>query len=243
MSGPAAVIAGDAHLRDDEPAGWQDFFAFLRGPAREAKRLYLVGDLFHAWAGDDDQRDLAVAAKAELAGVARCGTAVGILGGNHDFMISTRFCSEIGASYCGLEHIADCGGRRLLLLHGDILCLGDKAYRRIRSIWSRPQVRALLARLPLDWRQYLARKLAAQAGLHASGTCELESKLAVNGQEAESMLQRSGAAAMVHGHTHAQGIFPCGVGQRAVVPAWPAGGGPGGWIELAADGSLSLAGC
>ncbi len=243
MSGPAAVIAGDAHLRDDEPAGWQDFFAFLRRPAREAERLYLVGDLFHAWAGDDDQSDLAAAAKAELAEVAHCGTSVGILGGNHDFMISPRFCREIGASYCGLEHVADCGGRRLLLLHGDNLCPGDKAYRRIRKIWSRPQVRALLAKLPLILRKYLARKLAAQAGLHASGTDELERKLAVDGQEAESMLQRASAEAMVHGHTHAQGIFPCGSGQRAVVPAWPAGGGLGGWIEMAADGSLSLAGC
>lgn len=223
-----ALFAGDAHLRDDQPEGWETFFDFLRGPARSSQRLYLLGDLFEAWVGDDDRRPLGERMRRELRAVAEAGVAVCLIVGNHDFMIGEEFCAEAAVEFGGLRRLVVLAGRRLLLMHGDAL---DRRYRR-RRIWANPAIRRLLAAKPLAERLQLAAKYAADP---VGGAAAPE----IDERRAGRLIDSLNLDAIVHGHTHRPQLTDAG-GKRAVIPAWPQAGGAGGWIELEESGRLKL---
>ena len=229
MSRPVALFAGDAHLNDDKPDDWDGFFAFLRGPARRGRRLYLLGDLFESWVGDDDRRPLGERMRRELRAVAASGVAVCLIPGNHDFMLGKDFCAQAQAEFCGLRTLAVLAGRRLLLMHGDAL---DSRYRR-RRVWADPAVRRQLAQKPIEARLELAARYAA-APVGGSGSPQIDQPRAAR------LIRRLRLDAIVHGHTHRPGLQPCAGGLRAVIPAWSAGGGGGGWISLDESGRLAL---
>ena len=229
MSQPVALFAGDAHLKDGQPENWSDFFSFLRGPARRGERLYLLGDLFESWVGDDDRQELGEQMRCELRAVAETGVAVFVIPGNHDFMIGRNFCIQAGAEFCGLRKLVTLAGKRLLLMHGDAL---DSRYRR-RRVWADPATRRMLAEQPIEARLALAAKYA-DAGRGASEPPRIDERRAAR------LIKRLRLQAIVHGHTHQPGIESCAGGQRAVIPAWPAAGGRGGWISIDERGQLAL---
>ncbi|MBF2735607.1 MAG: UDP-2,3-diacylglucosamine diphosphatase [Betaproteobacteria bacterium AqS2] len=223
-------FAADVHLEDGRPEGWQGFFSYLAGPARSCGQLYLLGDVFHAWLGDDDRRPLAQEAIGLLRQLTEAGVGVALLWGNHDFMLGRGFARATGAAVLGEQTVAEHGGTRALLLHGDVLCTADQGYQRARRLFRRPEVRFAMRHLPWAARRRVAGRLlggAAGRPRHAD----------IDEVRAQEMLAAADAQVLVHGHVHQPGFakLPDGRG-RWTLPAWEPAGGPGGWLELGPEG-------
>src|SRR6266545_909504 len=131
-----ALFVSDLHLAPSRPALVAALRALCAGPAREASALYVLGDLFDAWVGDDQLREpLASEVAASLRGVADAGVPVAIMRGNRDLLLGERFAQAAGARLLPEQIVIDIAGTPTLLLHGDELCIDDHAYQRFRA-WS-----------------------------------------------------------------------------------------------------------
>ena len=230
-----AIFAGDFHLRENNPAGWDSFFSFLSGPARAVPKLYLLGDVFHCWIGDDDQRPLARQAQKLLRTLCDTGVQVGFICGNHDFVVGAEFGRRTRVKVLGFKAVVTCAQTKILILHGDILCRKDLAFQRRRRFWTFPPVLACARRLPFSYRLNLAKRfMSARSKVISKDALEVDQDLAAK------LMRRSKAHMMIHGHTHNPQIISNHGFVRAVVPAWPDVGGLGGWLELS-DGKLKIA--
>jgi UDP-2,3-diacylglucosamine hydrolase len=217
-----AWFASDLHLDPTTPEIADRFQRFLAGPVRGARSLYLLGDLFEAWLGDDDPEPAHREAIAAIARVAQSGTLVYVMRGNRDFMLGDRFCAEAGAILLDDPAILEMGGTRLVLSHGDGLCVDDRAYQRLRARVRDPGLRAGFARLPIEARRRLALEARAGSREHLANASSYITD--VNAGAVETVFRDSGAEVMIHGHTHRPGIHRTESGgmprTRVVLGAW-----------------------
>ena len=146
------LFIADLHLSPERPAVCRAFLDFLEQRAPQAEALYILGDLFESWIGDDDPSPLARQVVAALRHLTDSGTAVLFQPGNRDFLIGRRFCRQTGARLLPDEYIAQINGKPMLLMHGDTLCLHDEAYQKFRRKVRVPFVKWLLSHLPLKKR-------------------------------------------------------------------------------------------
>lgn len=241
-AGAQTLFISDLHLSPAAPAVTRRFAELLAGPARAAAALYILGDLFDYWAGDDDRGDPFNAhIVAALADLAAAGVAVHFLPGNRDFLVGADFAAAAGLTLLAEPCVRVIGGTPVLLLHGDTLCTDDADYQAFRA-----QVRAPA------WRQaFLARPLAERkaqiAELRARSESEKQVKPAAimdaNAGAVAAALRAHGVATLIHGHTHRQGSHAHDVDGRAcrrwVLGDWGADHasvlacGPDGWRFLA----------
>ncbi|MBY0440063.1 MAG: UDP-2,3-diacylglucosamine diphosphatase [Burkholderiales bacterium] len=222
MAGPTLLIS-DLHLSAARPAATAAFLALLAGPARDAAALYILGDLFDYWIGDEDIDDPAVRPIVDaLAAVSNGGTAVSFMHGNRDFLVGERFAAATGIRLLPDPLLLQLDGVPTLLMHGDTLCLEDAAYNRFRAAVRDPA-----------WQQaFLARPVAARREeaqrLRAISEHEKKSKPAeimdVTPSEVLRTLRAFDYPRLVHGHTHRPGRHlhpvdgrPC---ERWVLPDW-----------------------
>ena len=199
-----AWFASDLHLDPSTPDIAERFQRFLAGPVRDARLLFLLGDLFEAWLGDDDPERAHRTVIASLAAVSGSGTRVFVMRGNRDFMIGERFCADSGATLLDDPAILTLGGARVLLTHGDGLCVDDRAYQRLRALVREPGVRAAFARLPIEARRRLAVEARAGSREHLANASNYITD--VNATAVESVFRNAGVASMIHGHTHRPGV-------------------------------------
>lgn len=197
-------FASDLHLDPATPEVAARFRRFLAGPVRGARSLYLLGDLFEAWIGDDDPEPSHREVIAALAALAASGTLVCVLRGNRDFLLGERFCRESGALLLDDPAIVRIAGTRALLSHGDGLCVQDAAYQRLRALVQNEGVRRGFARLPLASRRRLATE--ARAGSREHLTRAPEYITDVSQAAVETLMQSAGVDLMIHGHTHRPGV-------------------------------------
>lgn len=217
-----AWFASDLHLDPSTPEIAERFQRFLEGPVRGARSLFLLGDLFEAWLGDDDPEPAHRAAIAAVARVAASGTLVYAMRGNRDFMLGDRFCRDAGAILLDDPSIIEVHGTRLVLSHGDGLCVDDRAYQRLRALVRDPSLREGFARLPIEARRRLALEARAGSREHLANASSYITD--VNAGAVESVFRGSGATLMIHGHTHRPGVHRAtvdGLGrERVVLGAW-----------------------
>lgn len=206
-------FASDLHLDPRQPEITARFRRFLAGPARGARALYLLGDLFEAWLGDDDPEPSYRAVGAALAELAQSGTLVAVLRGNRDFLLDRGFCATAGAVLLDDPSLVRIGGETVLVSHGDGLCTDDPAYQRLRSLVSDARVRTAIAALPLPGRRRLA--VVARAGSRAHLAAAETYVTDVNPEAAAELLRATGATTLVHGHTHRPAVH------RLVVDGMP----------------------
>jgi UDP-2,3-diacylglucosamine hydrolase len=228
----STLLISDLHLTEERPEANERFIALLEDKGRAADALYILGDFFEYWIGDDDLGEpFNAVVAALLKDLTRRGVPVYLMHGNRDFLIGERFCAATGASLLQDPTIADLGGVKTLLLHGDTLCTDDVEYQA----WRRQ------ARDPAFQAAFLAKPLAERR--KAVGQMREKSKQVVQEKTAEIMdvnddavrqaLRTHGVRRLIHGHTHRPGRHTLEVdGQRCerwVLPDWY---GRGGYLQV-----------
>ncbi|MBC7413400.1 MAG: UDP-2,3-diacylglucosamine diphosphatase [Herminiimonas sp.] len=245
MAATAALFVSDVHLQPGAPRTTRAFLDFLERHGRTARQIYLLGDLFEYWAGDDD---LASAFNAEVVALLRSLSDLGVelfwMAGNRDFLVGDAFAAATGARLLPDPSVLTIGGRRLVLTHGDAQCTDDIDYQRFRRMVRDPAwQQAFLAR-PLAER--LATIAQMRAGSRAAQRNKTSEIMDVNDDAIAALFSQSGTALMIHGHTHRPALhrdFHNGVGtERHVLPDWDAETMPmrGGGIAIDESGQISL---
>ena len=226
-----SLYVSDLHLSDERPEANERFFAFMENEAGAADELYVLGDLFEYWVGDDDLED---PFNAVIAGFFRRFTQAGgklcVLHGNRDFLVGERFARETGARL--LADPALLGDT--LLMHGDTLCTDDTDYQGWRRTARSAQWQSEFLAKPLAERRRVVR------GLREKSKEVIQAKPAdimdVNEEAVREALRRHHATRLVHGHTHRPGHHVLQVDgrrcERWVLPDWY---GAGGYLEIARD--------
>lgn len=212
------LFISDLHLDGTRPDITAQFIDFLEREARSAAALYILGDLFEAWIGDDDPDPDKRRVIAGLHAVMNAGVKTFLIHGNRDFLIGKRFCRETGIELLTDGTVIDLYGRRVLLMHGDLLCIDDHAYQRLRRIVRNPIVQFVMRRLTLRQRQRLAERMRAGSKEHiASMDMAAPDIMDVNQDEVRRTLARFGVDCIIHGHTHRPAIHELQIdGHKAV---------------------------
>jgi UDP-2,3-diacylglucosamine hydrolase len=202
MSGPdkPILLISDLHLPAAPSPLRTAFLAFLDGPARQAEALYILGDLFDYWVGDDaglaDYRDEAAA----LRRLADAGVRVRFMPGNRDFMVGRHFARAAGLRILKSHLRIDLGGAPTLLAHGDTLCTDDRAYQRWRRFSRIRLMRRLFLALPESVRRGFGGR--ARSLSEAGRRNKPESIMDVNDQAVLRAFRKFGVRRIIHGHTH-----------------------------------------
>ncbi len=231
-----ALFISDLHLSGERPETSEQFFRFLDDEASRAGALYVLGDLFESWAGDDELQDaagdpLAAEVAQGFRRLADAGVKVRVMHGNRDFLVGSGFFAASGAQFLEDPSVIRFAGKRLALLHGDTLCTDDHDYQS----WRRT------ARSEAWQKAFLAKPLAARheaiAALREKSKEVIQAKPAeimdVNPDAVRTAFRQLGVNRMIHGHTHRPARHDIEVDgtrcERWVLPDWY---GPGGYLAL-----------
>jgi UDP-2,3-diacylglucosamine hydrolase len=236
---PVALFISDLHLQPSQPKTCAAFFDFLERHAMAAKALYLLGDLFEYWVGDDDLASpFNQQISAALGRVSAAGVALYWIAGNRDFLVGPGFAAATGATLVTEPFVATIGGQRIALLHGDAQCTDDVGYMEFRAQVRQPAWQQQFLALPL------ARRHAIVAGLRKDSQALQSAKsthiMDVAPQAINRVFDSTATTVMIHGHTHRPALHAQGRTRRYVLPDWDLDCSParGGWIAAHADGSI-----
>jgi UDP-2,3-diacylglucosamine hydrolase len=228
-----ALFISDLHLTEERPEANERFISFLEDKARGAESLYILGDFFEYWIGDDD---LAEPFNAVIAGLLKeltqRGARLHLMHGNRDFLIGERFCAATGATLLQDPATESIEGEKTLLMHGDTLCTDDLEYQAWRRQARSPEFQAEFLAKPLaERRRAVVQMREKSKQVVQEKTAEI---MDVNDDAVRQALRRHGVRRLIHGHTHRPGRHAVEVDgercERWVLPDWY---GRGGYIEVA----------
>ena len=226
MRAPKTLFVSDLHLDASDPAIAQQFHEFLADEARTADALYVLGDLFEVWFGDDDPGTEARATVAALRALTDSGVPCFLMHGNRDFMIGRRFCREAGVTLIPDGTVVERYGERALLMHGDLLCTDDRDYQRMRRVLRNRPLQWLFRRLPLERRRAFAQRL--REGSRERVGMKAPEIMDVNGAAVERAFRDHGVRTIIHGHTHRPAVHELRIdgipARRIVLGDWHAQG-------------------
>ncbi|TCW15247.1 UDP-2,3-diacylglucosamine hydrolase [Raoultella sp. BIGb0138] len=218
----ATLFIADLHLQTEEPAITAGFLRFLRGEAREADALYILGDLFEAWIGDDDPNPLHQEIASALNELTRSGVPCYFIHGNRDFLIGQRFARACGMTLLAEEKVLELYGRRVLIMHGDTLCTDDAGYLAFRAKVHTPWIQRLFLALPLFIRRRIAARMRADS--KAANSSKSMAIMDVNPQAVVNVMEKHRVQWLIHGHTHRPAIHSLNANGepafRVVLGAW-----------------------
>jgi UDP-2,3-diacylglucosamine hydrolase len=235
-----ALFISDLHLQESHPRTAEAFFRFLAGHAAQARQLYLLGDIFEYWAGDDDLAEAFHQRVAQaLCALADAGVEVFWIAGNRDFLVGAQFARAAGLNLLAEPHILTAGGVRIALVHGDAQCTADTRYMAFRAQVREPAWQQQILALPLAQRkQIIAGLREGSREAHATKSYEI---MDVAPEAVAALFESTGADVVIHGHTHRPDLHHLGARRRYVLPDWELDSNSprGGWISLAEDGTLA----
>ena len=194
------LLISDLHLEQQRPDITRAFVHFLQTRARQADALYILGDFFEVWIGDDAMDAFQLEIAQALRALSDSGTRLYLMHGNRDFMLGQGFCQLAGCTLLSDPCCVNFNGEPVLLMHGDSLCTSDAAYMRMRKLLRNPISLWLLRHLPLAKRQQLARKLRKESQLQTRQ--KAASITDVTQSEVVRMMTKYNVRTLVHGHTH-----------------------------------------
>jgi UDP-2,3-diacylglucosamine hydrolase len=216
------LFISDLHLSASAPARTRLFVSFLQTRANKADRIFILGDLFDAYIGDDDTSSPNREVKAALSGLSQSGTRVFFLQGNRDFLIGAEFGRQTGVELLDDYAVIDLYGIRALVTHGDLLCTDDIQYQQARARIRTPEWQQNALSKPLLLRQCYARWYRFKSGLDKRG--KTKEIMDVNADAVEQALRQYGTNVLIHGHTHRPGYHELEkdgqLSRRWVLPEW-----------------------
>lgn len=219
------LFIADLHLDAAAPTTLELFRSFCREEARAAEALYILGDLFEAWIGDDADDPAATTARNALAQLSAHGTRILLLQGNRDFLLGESFMASCGGRLLPEPAVIEWHGQRIALCHGDSLCTADADYQALRNRLRSPEVKAALLAQPRSEREALARQ--AREASRQAGANKPDAITDVTQEAVDAMLDALDAEIMIHGHTHRPADHHWQHGsrprRRLVVGAWTDG--------------------
>jgi UDP-2,3-diacylglucosamine hydrolase len=222
MEAMKAIFISDLHLNPTRPNVTEAFFRFLETCANRTETLYILGDLFEAWIGDDDPSPFADSVRSALSKLTASGTELFIMHGNRDFLIGHKFATETGAKLLGDYASVDFGKCRAVLCHGDTLCTDDTEYIRFRRKIRHPIYLFCLRHLPLRYRLRLANRWREKS-MRANSN-KPSQIMDVNNMAVEELMASYPGHTLIHGHTHRPATHELSVlgqpAQRLVLGDW-----------------------
>ena len=205
-----------------------------------ARELYLLGDLFEYWAGDDDlDSPFNQSVIDAIRAVSDAGVAVYWIAGNRDFLVGERFAQAAGLTLLAEPHVAVIGGRRIALVHGDAECTDDVSYMAFRQRVRDPAWQQQFLAMPLAQRKAIIAGL--REGSREAHTTKSYEIMDVTPSAIDELFAQTGADVIIHGHTHRPAVHQYGERKRYVLPDWDldAETPRGGWIAIDSDGAIT----
>jgi UDP-2,3-diacylglucosamine hydrolase len=215
------LFVSDLHLDAQSSVANERFLTFLRDDASQARVLYILGDLFEAWIGDDDPDPVKGQICAGLRQLTQSGVPCFVMHGNRDFLLGPQFAASTGCHLLPDPVIAVFDDEPVLLTHGDALCVDDHPYQELRTTVRKPAWQQRYLKLPLPTRELLAGRARRGSQAHTSRT--IPYVMDVN-EAAVTAVWRTGVSRIIHGHTHRPGTHPATFDgrpvERIVLGAW-----------------------
>jgi UDP-2,3-diacylglucosamine hydrolase len=216
------LFISDLHLDAASPEAVAQFLQFLQTHAADAQALYILGDLFEMWVGDDDPDSTKTRVRAGLRALTARNVGCFVLHGNRDFLLGRQFCADTGAQLLADPVIAELDGERVLLTHGDALCTDDHSYQELRSVVRAADWQRRFLALPIADRELLANEARSGSREHTSRT--IPYIMDVNAEAVEKAYKATRVRRIIHGHTHRPGLHDTSIdgepAQRIVLGAW-----------------------
>ena len=217
------LFISDLHLDVERPAITELFGNFIDDEARRADALYILGDLFEAWVGDDDPSPIGTFVAGKLRALHQSGVPVYFIRGNRDFLLGDAYARSAGMSILPDPAVVMLHGKPTLLMHGDLLCTDDVVYQQFRAQTRDPAWQTQFLAQPLSARiafaqQARAASKAHQSGLQLQGTMEMITDVAP--ATVTATLRRYGIDSLIHGHTHRPAVHNEAGGTRIVLGDW-----------------------
>ena len=215
----STLFVSDLHLDPARPEITALFLRFLQREAASADALYILGDLFEAWVGDDDPSSTGQQVAEGLRRLADAGVPVYFVHGNRDFLVGQDYAGRAGMRILPDPAVVSLYGEPVLLMHGDLLCTDDHAYQAFRAQTRDPHWQAKFLAQPLAARQAFAAQarqasMSRQKEMIDGDRACFETVTDVNPQAVEATLARYGVATLVHGHTHRPAVHAVRIGDR-----------------------------
>ena len=219
----ATLFISDLHLDAERPQITRLFGEFIDGEARGADALYILGDLFEAWVGDDDPSETGAFVAGKLRALSDAGVPVSFIRGNRDFLLGAAFAERAGMTILPDPAVVMLHGAPTLLMHGDLLCTDDVAYQQFRAQTREPNWQAQFLAQPLAARLAFAQQARAaskahQSGLQAQGTMETITDVAP--ATVDATFGQYGVDRIIHGHTHRPAVHRQDGRTRIVLGDW-----------------------
>lgn len=196
----ALYFISDLHLQTERPELNRAFLSYLEQLPADAEALYILGDFFEVWVGDDDDTAWLTSIKTALKKTTDRGIACFIMHGNRDFLLGAQFCSSTGCQLISDPFILNYADRKYLLMHGDSLCTGDQAYMEFRQMVRSAQWQQQLLQQDLASRRQLAKQLR-DTSMQANAS-KAEDIMDVTPSEVEAVMAQYDSCYLIHGHTH-----------------------------------------
>lgn len=216
------LFISDLHISLEKPEITRRFLAFLRDRAPKAAAVYILGDLFDAWIGDDDFTPPSNAIRKQLKKLTDSGTAVYLQQGNRDFLLGEKFAKETGVILLDEYATINLQGVPTLLTHGDLLCTDDRAYQAFREKAHSPQWQQSVLSKPLFIRLLAARWYRLRSYFHKRK--KAQDIMDVNQDTVIAVMRKHHCLRLIHGHTHRPAVHDCTIdgqsAQRIVLGAW-----------------------
>lgn len=210
----SSLFISDLHLHPSRPAILACFVRFLEQQRGRAEAVYILGDLFETWVGDDDPEPVYTAARRAIRDCVAAGTPVFVMRGNRDFLLGERFGAETHCTLIEDPTRIELYGVATLLMHGDSLCTDDLDYQTMRRRLRDPAWQHQVLALSLAERRELAQQARELSVLsqHGKSDCTMD----VNTDEVLRVMGEQQVDLLIHGHTHRAGIHPLRIGDRGV---------------------------
>lgn len=194
------LFISDLHLDPARPEHLEALGELLEAHAGKADALYVLGDLFEAWIGDDDDTPFNQEAISAFRSFSDNGSQLYFMHGNRDFMLGDDFAAACGGTLLEEGTVVDLYGTRALLMHGDSLCTADVEYQKFRANMRNPQWQQMILQRPLADRQQMARQLREISMAKNQG--KAETIMDVTPEEVVKDMEAHGVQRLIHGHTH-----------------------------------------